>query len=167
MATGGSKKPKGEPAHDLTSAKLVKSYVISLLISAPSLLAVVWLLRSKIDWPAAHLVFSTILLLSLGNFLSLILLDHFRTKTGSLTMPALLSTCLIILAILIVEGIDRFVPMLDFHWIYPMIALVMFFKYLALFREQNLALKFYLAVNIIALAALWNLGAEHKISLPF
>jgi hypothetical protein len=159
--------PKTPPGHDLNSKTLVKSYVISLLISIPLLGFTVLLSQYHAGWKAAHLIFWMILFVSIGNFLALILLEQFRAQMGSFTIPALLSACGLIVFLTIVEGVNRFIPIMDFHWLYSFIALVIIFKYLAIFKERNLALKFYLAVNIIALALLWNLGNDHKVVLPF
>ena len=155
------------PGHDLSSAELVKSYVISLLITIPLLALSVLIYQYHAGWKAAHLIFWSILFVSIGNFLAIMMLEQFRSQMGSFTLPALLAACGLVVLLTIVEGVNRFIPVLDFHWLYSVISVAIIFKYLAIFKERNLALKFYLAVNIIAMAALWNLGADHKVSLPF
>jgi hypothetical protein len=82
-------------------------------------------------------------------------------------MPALLATCGLVLLFALISGVNRFYPEVGYHWLFPIVALLITFKYLAMFKERNLALKFYLAINIIALAALWGLGKADKIALPF
>ena len=163
MASFGRKNPDDR----LSSTDLIKSYVISLVIAAPCLLLTFYLTDFHADWPLAHVIFCVVLVLSVANFIVLVVIDQVRAQTGSFTMPALLAACLIIVLIVLVDGVGRFIPLFDFHWLYPVIAGVMIFKYLALFKEKNLALKFYLAVNIVALAALGSIGADSKIDLPF
>jgi hypothetical protein len=158
---------KKVPGHDLTSSELTRSYVISLLIAIPLLAISVLIYQYHAGWKAAHLIFWSVLLVSIGNFLAIIALEQFRNQMGSFTLPALLATCGLVVLITIVEGINRFIPIFDFHWLYSVISIAIIFKYLAIFKERNLALKFYLAVNILAMAALWNLGADHKVTLPF
>jgi heme/copper-type cytochrome/quinol oxidase subunit 4 len=158
---------KDRNTHELTSAELIKSYVISLIIAIPCLLLTVYLIGFHADWPEAHMIFGVIMAVSVVNFVLIIVLDQLRAQTGSFTVPAMLATCVIIVLLVIVEGLSRFIPLFDFRWLYPVIAGVMIFKYLALFKERNLALKFYLAMNIAALAALGSLGADSKIALPF
>lgn len=162
------KSDKDAPQHELTSRELIKSYVISLLIAIPSLgICILIMTQFHANWKSAQLIVWVILLVSIANFLTLVALDHLRSRMGSFTVPSLLTACGLILLMTLVEGISRFIPVLDFHWLYPVISVAIIFKYLALFKEKNLALKFYLAINIIALAALWNLGSDHRVALPF
>ena len=164
MSTPSAKKP---PGHDLSSAELTKSYVISLLIAIPLLAATVAVAHYHANLNMARTIFWIVLFVSIGNFLALIALEQFRSQTGSFTIPALLTALALSVLVILVEGISRFIPIADFHWLYPVISLGIIFKYLALFKEKNLALKFYLAANIIALAALCSLSADDKLALPF
>lgn len=164
MAKTAEKKP---PGHDLSSAELIRSYVISLLIAIPLLALTAAVTQYHAAAGTARVIVWMVLFVSLGNFIALIALEQFRSQMGSFTIPALLTALGLMVIVILVEGVSRFMPVFDFHWLYPVIALGIIFKYLALFRERNLALKFYLAVNIIALAALCSLGADDRISLPF
>lgn len=155
------------PGHDLNSSELTKSYVISLLISIPLLGLMVVIAQYHADMDVARIILWTILFVSVGNFLALVALEQFRAHMGSFTLPALLTACGLILFVVIVEGLSRFMPVIDFHWLYAVISMAIVFKYLAIFRERNLALKFYLGVNILALAALLSLGSTDRIALPF
>lgn len=152
---------------DLSSAELVKSYVISLVISIPCIGITYFLANVNTDWPMAHGIFGIIMLVSVVNFVALVALEEYRSKLGSFTIPAMIAATFIVLLIVVIVAISRYVPSLHYQWLFPVIFFVIAFKYLAMFREKNLALKFYLAVNIIALAALWGLGIQGKISLPF
>lgn len=172
--TAKSKKTKPAPKpdeaefkHDLTNSDMVKSYAISLLISLPCLGVTYFLAYMNRAWPAAHMIFATILFVSVINFVALAALEEYRSRIGSFTVPTLVAASALILLILILTAINRFVPQIGYQWAFPVIAFVIIFKYLALFKEDNLALKFYLAVNIIALAALWGMGTHGKIAVPF
>ena len=168
MAKKSEKPDKDNPQHELTSKELLKSYVISLAIAIPCLAFTILIMTQfHADWKSAQLIVWVILLVSIANFLTLVALDYLRPRMSSFTMPSLLAACGLVILMTLVEGISRFIPVLDFHWLYPVISVAIIFKYLALFKEKNLALKFYLAMNIIALAALWNLGSDHRVALPF
>lgn len=168
LAVATDKKPSSEERKpDMSSTELLKSYVISLAISLPCI-GITWFLADvNTSWPAAHIIFAAILVVSLVNFVALVALEEYRSRLGSFTVPALIAAMTIVLLIVIILGVGRYVPGLGYRWMFPLILFVIVFKYLALFREKNLALKFYLAVNIIALAALWGLGEHGKIALPF
>lgn len=152
---------------EISSQELTKSYIVSLLISIPCLALTIYLTQFRLDWWYAHVIFAMILFVSVINFIALIFLEEIKSRIGALTIPTLLATMALILLFVLIEGVNRFYPLFGYNWLFPVIALVMVFKYLAMFKEKNLALKFYLAINIIALAALWGLGAADKIDLPF
>lgn len=156
-----------EQKHDLSSAELVKSYVYSLLISLPSLAITIYLTQFRVEWWSVQVVLSMILFVSIVNFIALVTLEEYRSRLGTFTIPVLLAACGLILLFALIGGVNRFYPGVGYHWLFPIVALVIVFKYLAMFKEKNLALKFYLAINIIALAALWGLGKADKIALPF
>lgn len=156
-----------EPAHDLSNADMVKSYAISLLISLPCLGATFFLAYFNQDWPEARIIFSVILFVSVINFVALSVLEEYRSRIGSFTVPVLVAASGVVLLIMLLSAVNRFVPAIGYRWSFPIVLFVIVFKYLAMFREKNLALKFYLAVNIIALAALLGMGAHNKIALPF
>lgn len=168
--TKKDKTEKSAPAefkHDLSSAEMVKSYVISLAIALPSIGLTYYLAYLNRNWPAAHVIFAGILIVSIVNFVALAALEEYRSRIGSFTVPVLVAASAVVLLILLLTAVNRFVPAIGYQWVFPAVLFVIVFKYLALFREKNLALKFYLAVNIIALAALWGMGIHGKIALPF
>lgn len=153
--------------HDLTNAEMVKSYVISLLIAVPCVALTYYLAYINRAWPGPHVIFGVILFVSVVNFVALAALEEYRSRLGSFTVPTLIAASAIVILIVLLAAINRFVPFIGYQWAFPIIFFVIVFKYLALFRESNLALKFYLAMNIIALAALWGMGMHGKIALPF
>ncbi|MEZ0260781.1 MAG: hypothetical protein ACAH80_07210 [Alphaproteobacteria bacterium] len=161
------KPPAPEQKHDLSSAELVKSYVYSLCISLPTLAAVIYLTQFRVEWWSGQVVLSMVLFVSIINFIALVTLEEYHSRLGTFTIPVLLAACGLVVLFALISGVNRFYPGLGYHWLFPVIALVIVFKYLAMFKERNLALKFYLAINIIALAALWGLGKADKIVLPF
>jgi len=167
MTDENKKPPAPEPKHDLSSAELIKSYVYSLGFSIPSLAAVVYLTQYRVEWWSGKVVLSMILFISIINFIALVSLEEYRSRLGTFTMPVLLAACGLVLLFALISGVNRFYPGVGYHWLFPVVALLITFKYLAMFKEKNLALKFYLAINIIALAALWGLGKADKIALPF
>ncbi len=151
----------------ITSDELIRSYLISFGISLPSLAVSVYLTQFRITWWEPHVIFAGILFVSVINFIALIFLEEVRSRIGKLTIPMLLASVSLIFLFVLIEGVNRFYPLFGYKWLFPVIALVIIFKYLAMFKERNLALKFYLAINIIALSALWGLGQADKIDLPF
>lgn len=153
--------------HDLTNADMVKSYAISLVISLPCLGITYYLAYLNRAWPSAHIIFAGILFVSVINFVALAALEEYRSRIGSFTVPTLVAASAIVLLVLLLSAVSRFVPFIGYNWAFPIVFFIIIFKYLALFKEDNLALKFYLAVNIIALAALWGMGTNGKIVLPF
>ncbi len=161
------KTPPPEPMRDLSSAELVKSYVVSLGISLPSLALTIYFTQFRVDWWSPQVVLSMVLFVSIINFIALVTLEEYRSRLGSFTIPVLLAACGLILLFALIGGVNRFYPGVGYHWLFPIVALVIVFKYLAMFKEKNLALKFYLAINIIALAALWGLGKSDQLALPF
>jgi cation transport ATPase len=161
------KPPAPEQKHDLSSAELTKSYVYSLCLSLPTLAAVIYLTQFRVEWWSVQVVFSMILFVSIINFIALVTLEEYRSRLGSFTIPVLLASCGLVVLFALIGGVNRFYPGVGYHWLFPVVALVIIFKYMAMFKERNLALKFYLAINIIALAALWGLGKADKIALPF
>lgn len=161
------KKTEPEFKHDLTNTEMVKSYVISLAISLPCFGITYYLAYLNRAWPAAHVIFAAILCVSLINFVALAALEEYRSRIGSFTVPVLVAASALVLLVFILSAVNRFVPQIGCQWAFPIIAFVIVFKYLALFKEKNLALKFYLAMNIIVLATLWGLGEHGKIVMPF
>lgn len=161
-------KDQKEPVpHDLSNAEMMKSYVISLLISLPCVAATCFLAYFNQDWPEARIIFSVILFVSVINFVAISVLEEYRSRLGSFTVPVLLAASALVLLVVLLSAVNRFVPAIGYSWSFPIVLFVIVFKYLAMFREKNLALKFYLAVNIIALAALLGMGTHNKIALPF
>lgn len=160
-------KDKKDVKPELSSQGLIKSYLVSLAISVPCLLGTVYLSGINTEWTGAHVIFGVILFVSVLNFIALVFLEEIKSRIGALTVPALLASLALIFLFLLIEGVSRFFPLFGYQWLFPVIALLIVFKYLAMFKEKNLALKFYLAMNILALAALWGLGKADKIDLPF
>lgn len=160
---------KSGPQPHVSSEGLIKSYIISLLISLPCLAISIYVTQFHINWIYPQTIFMVIMFISVLNFVTLILLDEIKgkVKVGTMTVPMLLAAAGLVLLFLIIEGINRFMPILSYRWLFPVIALVMAVKYLAMFKEKNLALKFYLGANIIVLSILWSLGETDKIVLPF
>jgi hypothetical protein len=162
-----TKKPETGLKHSQSSSELMTSYAISVAIAVPCLLAA-WLMADfHPDWPTARVIIGIIICVSLVNFLALVLIDQFGTKKSHLTMRALLAGCAVVILIVLVVILSRYLPFFDPHWLFPLIVAVIAFKYLALFKEKNLALKFYLGINILALTALWGIDVDNKITLPF
>lgn len=159
--------PQDDRKPDMNSEELMKSYVISLVIAIPCVALTYFLARVNKDWPMSQAICGIIMLVSVVNFVALVALEEYRSRLGAFTMPAIIAATFIVLLIVVFAAINRYVPSLQYQWMFPVIFFVIAFKYLAMFREKNLALKFYLAVNVIALAALWGLGIQGKISLPF
>lgn len=152
---------------EISSQDLIKSYVISLVISVPLVAATIYLSQFTTEWPLAHLIFGGIMFISVLNFIALVFLEEIRNRIGKMTIPALLAAIALVLLLVIFEGIHKFMPDAGYQWFFPIVAFIIVFKYLAMFRERNLALKFYLAMNILSLAVLWGLGKADKIDLPF
>lgn len=163
----GNKDPLKQRKPHISSTDLIRSYIISMLISAPCLGLTVYLTQFKVEWWYAHGIFAAILVLSFINIMALILLDQAQYDVGRMTIPSLIAVIGLVLFFVILEGLSRFFPWIGYRWLFPVIALALIFKYLAIFKEKNLALKFYLAMNGVALATLWGLGQADKIDLPF
>lgn len=146
---------------------LRKSLVTSLLVSLPTFCAALYFMEAQITWRSPSLIVVFILGLAVANFAAIVILEHYRSSLGNLTLPALLSGVGLILLFVTAEAINRFYRDFGYEWLFPVVVLALGLSFLAIFRERKMALKFQLACNSVAVAVLWSLGAADKIAMPF
>ena len=84
-------KDKKDVTPELSSQNLVKSYLVSLAISVPSLMASFFLSDVNTEWAGAQAIFGVILFISVLNFMALVFLEEIKSRIGYFTVPALLA----------------------------------------------------------------------------
>ena len=150
-----------------TKDELKKSLVTSLLVCLPSFCATVYFMEAEISWENPGVVAMSVVCLGLANFASIVILEHYRSQIGRLTIPALLCAVGLVLLYVLTEGINRFYHNFGYEWLFPAVLLAVGLTLIAIFREGKIALKCQLAFNAVALSVLWSLGVADKVALPF
>jgi hypothetical protein len=151
------------PAQD----EMLKSLLVSLAVCLPAFCLAVWLIEKPVAWTSPPLVVLCILGLTAANFATIIFLEYYRASIGRLTLPALLGAVAVVLLYMIAQSMDRFVHDIGYNWLFPAVACFLLLSACAIFRERQLLLKGYLALNTVAMAVLWGLGDMDRMTLPF
>lgn len=144
----------------------LKSIGTSALIILPSVLTGIYLMYDDTPVHFGYLVTCTVLLLAIFDFATVAFIEQFRRTLGALTLPALLSSILIILMFVIVESLSRY-GYLSYKVMTPLVFAAIILIYAAIFLEKKNMLKSYLSINSIALLLLWITGTTGKITMPF
>lgn len=151
----------------LKKDELLKSVITSLLVSVPTFCAALYFMEAQIAWNSPGLIVLFILGLAVANFAAIVILEHYRSSIGKLTLPALLSAVGLVLLFVTAEAINRFYRDFGYEWLFPAVLLALGLSFIAIFRERQMALKCHLACNSVALAVLWSIGMADKVAMPF
>lgn len=146
---------------------LIRSHATSMLVCVPAFCLSVWIMETYIPWPSPALVMTGVMGVAAVNFLLIVALERWRSRLGTLTLPALLGAVGIVMLFMIAQGVNRFYMDFGYGWLLPAVVFYMMLSSVAIFRERFVALKCYLALNAVALSVLWGLGAADKVALPF
>lgn len=153
--------------HDHRLTQFIKSASIGALIISPSLTTGMYLMDNNTLLEEPYQTVCLILLIAAIDLAMLVILDPYRRDLSKLTLPALISTMAIILLFIITESINRFFEHLGYTVLTPFVIACIALIYTTIFLERNIALKFYLSLNSIAVMFLWALGASNRIMMPF
>lgn len=167
MCVGKKSMTKNIAKNTANKDELYKSLVTSLLVSVPSFCASLYFMEAKIVWDSPSLVVTFLLGFAVANFASIVILEHYRSEIGKLTLPALLSAVGLVFLFVIAEAINRFFLDFGYNWLFPVVLLALGLSFIAIFKEEKLALKCQLAFNSVAVAVLWALGVADKVAIPF
>ena len=153
--------------HDHRLTQFIKSVSIGILALSPSLATGMYLLDNSALLEEPYQTICLILLIAAIDLALLVILDPYRRDLSKLTLPALFSTMAIVLLFIITESINRFFEHLGYTFLTPFVIACIALIYTAIFLERNIALKFYLSLNSIAVIFLCVLGATNRIMMPF
>lgn len=145
---------------------LFKSLVTSLLVSVPGFCAALYFMEAKFVWDEPGLVVAFILGFAFANFAAIVILEHYRSNIGKLTLPAMLSAVGLVMLFVITEGLNRTFHF-GYEWLFPAVILAMGLILIAIFKERRVLLKCHLAVNEVVVGILWGLGVMDRVALPF
>jgi hypothetical protein len=146
---------------------MLKSLVTGLLVCVPSFCLSVYIMETRINWPAPAVITAAILCAAAANFALIVFLEYYRRRLGALTLPALLTEVGIVMLFVIAGSINRYYADFGYGWLAPLVAFYLCLSTLAIFREKTLLLKCHLGLNAVMLAVLCSLGAADRIALPF
>jgi hypothetical protein len=144
-----------------------KSILITFGVLSPAFLSAVFLIHERPPIPYDYFVSCGILLLAVFDFVTVVFIEQYRKRLGTLTMAALLGTIFIVMLFMIATALNRFFEYLGYGYLIPFIGAAMLLIYAAAFIEKNLVLKIHLSLNSLALALLWTMGATDKVMMPF
>ncbi len=132
---------------------------ISLIAIMPS--AVIGYLLKDHNMPIyySHMVAMTVITLAMFNFATVVMITEYGDTTKKFSVPALTTATAIILMFVIAESLNRHIADLGYQYITPFLFAVNLFIYLAIYKENDFSLKFYLSLNSIALYILWAMGS--------
>lgn len=153
--------------HEHHHGELFRSLTASLAVGVPSLCLAAWLIEARPALSSPSSVMLMILALSAVNVMLVLAIEEYQARLSALTFPALLATSGVSLLFVIAEGVNRFAFDAGYVWLFPFVAGGLVVSALAMFRESGVLLKCLLGLNVVALAALWCMGAVGKIVLPF
>ena len=142
-------------------------FVTGAAISAPCTLLSIFIMQKHFSFHQPWLWMLGILALGVLDFLAAILLEPMKRELGSLTLPALLGSCGMVLFYVLAQTLNRYIEHLGYDWLLPFVIASLGLCYAGIFLEKNAHLKCYLALNGLALTVLWCLGAADKVALPF
>lgn len=145
----------------------VKALFISALILIPSPLFAMFMIESKLPLQYPLIIAYTAIFLACADFLTILLIEPYRHRRGSLTMSALLAAIAIIFLFVVSESLNRFVAHVSYGWFTPLVAAGVLLIYAAIFLEKNVTLKCQLSLSSVVLGLLWIAGTADKITMPF
>ena len=146
---------------------LTRSFILSLCVCLPAFGASVYVIERGFDAAHPAVVMLALLLLAALNFLTIVLLEHYSRRLGTLTLPALLAPVGLVLLFMIAEGVNRYFHDFGYRWLLPVAMVALALSFIGAFSERRPLLKCQMAFNAVAIAILWTLGAADKVSLPF
>lgn len=144
-----------------------KSASGSLLVLAPSLLAGLYLVETRVPLHAPYAISGATLLLAAVDFIIVFSLEPYRRHLSSLSLPALLGAVAVVLLFTITDTMNRFIDHLGYGFLSPFSAASIALLYAATFIERHMPMKALFCLNSIAVMLLWALGSVDKVSMPF
>jgi hypothetical protein len=151
--------------HDIT--QFLKSASFSMLALSPSLMAGMYLADNRTLLQAPYLMDYALLALAALDMAAVLLLEPYRRQFSRLTFPALIGAATVILLFVIAYALSRFFGHMGYVFLTPLVVLCLGLICATVFAERNIALKFYLSLNSVAVMLLWALGSIDKITMPF
>jgi len=150
-----------------TNENLLKSLIVSLAVCVPAFCLFAYVLETRSVLAPPGVVVPVMLGMTAVDFVLIVGLEYYRSQLGALTLPALLAAMGVVLALVVMDGINHFVMDFGYAWLMPVVVAYMAFSTAAVFKERRVPVKCLLSLNAVMLTTLCALGTTGKIPLPF
>src|SRR4051812_22419885 len=121
-----------------TKENLSKSLIASLIVCVPAFCLFAYVLETRSVLAPANVVVPVMLGMTAVDFALILGLEYCRSRLGALTLPALLAAMGVVLALVVADGVSRFVTDVGTAWLLPVVMAYMAFSTVAVFKERML-----------------------------